>query len=105
MVLTRNSFKAHDQLCPSVIAGKSCASLHIPVVSSSKKVIHQNINCEETQTGALHLVNLLIEHSDLVSLVSVGRPHTLGANLIKLKHVGELVPRPEVAALVEICNA
>ena len=52
-----------------------------------------------------HGVDLFIEDSYLAPLVGVGCPHAGRADLVKLEHVGILVPGAQVPAPVEISQS
>ena len=52
-----------------------------------------------------HGVDLFIEAPYLAPLVGVGGPHAGRADLVKLEHVGILVPGAQVAAPVEISQS
>ena len=52
-----------------------------------------------------HGVDLFIEDPYLAPLVGVGCPHAGRADLVKLEHVGILVPGAQVAAPVEISQS
>ena len=52
-----------------------------------------------------HGVDLFIEDPYLAPLVGVGCPHAGRADLVKLEHVGILVPGAQVVAPVEISQS
>ena len=50
----------------------------------------------------IHHVQGLIEDSDSVSVISISCSDALSTNIIKLKHIGVLVPGARILAFVKI---